>query len=129
MKFGICYSHGGQLYRRRRDSFTLVELLTVILIIVILASLTLAAANAVMARAARSRASSEIQALSTALESYKTDNGIYPLATNFADTNAYAQSDPSVIREAISLHPKSYSWPFPDAPTTVIHPQQTKKLI
>jgi type II secretory pathway pseudopilin PulG len=80
MKSGLSTARVHPLNRRPQDSFTLVELLTVILIIMILASLTLAAANSVMGQAARSRARSEIQALSTALESYKTDNGIYPLA-------------------------------------------------
>jgi prepilin-type N-terminal cleavage/methylation domain-containing protein len=60
------------------SSFTLIELLTVIAIIAILAALTLSAASAVMNKGRRSRAASEIQAMSTALEGYKTDNGIYP---------------------------------------------------
>jgi prepilin-type N-terminal cleavage/methylation domain-containing protein len=59
-------------------SFTLIELLTVIAIIAILAALTLAAASSVLEKGRRSRAASEIQAMSTALEGYKTDNGIYP---------------------------------------------------
>ena len=68
--------------RSALHSFTLVELLVVIGIIAILASLTLAAANTVWNKAARSRASAEIQAMSTGLENYKTDNGIYPPSTN-----------------------------------------------
>ena len=48
-----------------------------------------------MNRAARNRAQGEIQAISTALEAYKADNGIYPLADTFTDTNAYCQVDPS----------------------------------
>ncbi len=63
-------------------SFTLIELLVVIAIIAILAALTLYAASAVMEKGRRSRAASEIQAMSTALEGYKTDNGIYPQTTN-----------------------------------------------
>jgi prepilin-type N-terminal cleavage/methylation domain-containing protein len=59
-------------------SFTLIELLVVIAIIAILAALTLSAASAVMNKGRRSRAASEIQAMSTGLEGYKTDNGIYP---------------------------------------------------
>ena len=65
----------------RLASFTLVELLTVIGIIAILASLVLAGATGVMKKASRSRASAEIAAISTALENYKTDNGIYPPST------------------------------------------------
>jgi prepilin-type N-terminal cleavage/methylation domain-containing protein len=64
--------------KERLASFTLIELLTVMAIIAILAALTLAAGSGVWQKAARSRAAGEIQAISTALESYKTDNGIYP---------------------------------------------------
>jgi prepilin-type N-terminal cleavage/methylation domain-containing protein len=78
----------------RWKSFTLIELLTVIAIIAILAALTLAAAEAVMAHAARARTTNEIQAISTALESYKNDNGIYPAADTFpGGTNDYSADD------------------------------------
>ncbi len=97
VKFGHSSTRTKQLYRRRRDSFTLIELLTVILIIVILTGLGLAAFMGATTAAARSRARAEIQAISAALESYKADNGTYPLVTTFTDTNAYAQNDPSVI--------------------------------
>jgi len=79
----------------RLNSFTLIELLTVIAIIAILAALTLAAAEGVMKSAARSRAKAEIQGLSTALESYKSDNGIYPSAYTFTGgASNYAAADP-----------------------------------
>lgn len=61
-----------------RNSFTLIELLVVMAVIAILSAITLGAAGAIQNKAARSRAAAEIAALSTALESYKTDNGIYP---------------------------------------------------
>jgi type II secretory pathway pseudopilin PulG len=83
----------------RLNSFTLVELLIVILIILLLAALTLAAGEAAMNAAARSRARGEIQAITSALESYKTDNGTYPWTdasslaayngTTFTKTNDY----------------------------------------
>ncbi len=81
---------------KRLSSFTLVELLVVIAIIAILVAITLQAASGVMAAAARSRARSEIQAMTTALESYKTDNGAYPQAS-FLNTNspAYTSTDGS----------------------------------
>jgi len=72
-------------------SFTLIELLVVIAIIAILAALTLYAASAVMEKGRRSRAASEIQAMSTGLEGYKTDNGIYP-QTNTMFTNTYSST-------------------------------------
>jgi prepilin-type N-terminal cleavage/methylation domain-containing protein len=83
--------------KKRTPSFTLVELLTVIAIIAILAALTLYAGSAMMNKAARSRASAEIQAMSTALESYKTDNGIYPQVTSGMATNAYSANDGSQV--------------------------------
>ncbi len=82
---------------RRLASFTLIELLTVMAIIAILAALILSVSSGVFTKAARSRAASEIQAMSTALESYKADNGIYPSTsalTTFT-TNAYSTTDVS----------------------------------
>jgi prepilin-type N-terminal cleavage/methylation domain-containing protein len=78
----------------RLASFTLVELLTVMTIIAILAALTLAAANGVFNTGARARARGEVQAMSTALEGYKTDNGIYPPVAGLT-TNTYSASDGS----------------------------------
>jgi type II secretory pathway pseudopilin PulG len=58
-------------------AFTVLELLVVITIIAILAGLILATAGYVEKKGDRSRAESEIAAISAALESYKADNGIY----------------------------------------------------
>src|ERR1700719_3472183 len=60
-----------------RQAFTVLELLVVITIIVILAGLILATTGYVEKKGARSRAESEIAAMSAAMESYKADNGIY----------------------------------------------------
>jgi prepilin-type N-terminal cleavage/methylation domain-containing protein len=59
-------------------AFTLVEMLTVMAIIAILTGLVIATAGFVQNKAARERALGEIQEMSTACESYKTDNGSYP---------------------------------------------------
>jgi prepilin-type N-terminal cleavage/methylation domain-containing protein len=88
--------------RRGLNSFTLIEMLVVIGIIAILAALTLAAGSAVMNKASRSRASSEVQAMSTALESYKTDNGIYPSDSNMT-TNSYGTTDGSIANGPYQL--------------------------
>ncbi len=64
-------------------------------IIAILSGLILAAGIGVMAKAARSRAASEIAAMGTALENYKTDNGIYPQSDGVLLTNTYSATDPS----------------------------------
>jgi len=65
----------------RRQSFTLVEILIVMVIIAILAALTLGGADYARKKAGRSRAQGEIEALSSALERYKIDNGVYPETT------------------------------------------------
>jgi prepilin-type N-terminal cleavage/methylation domain-containing protein len=63
---------------RAAAAFTLIELLAVMTIILILAGLILSIAGNANYKGAQARAQGEIQALSTALESYKTDNGAYP---------------------------------------------------
>ena len=99
--------------KNRLASFTLIELLTVMAIIAILAALVLGAGFGVMQKAGRSRAQSEIQAMSTALEGYKIDNGIYPqsegsqLLTNTpyssVDGNSVAyQTNSTRLYEALS---------------------------
>jgi type II secretory pathway pseudopilin PulG len=76
---------------RDGGAFTIIELLTVITIIIILAGLILATSGYVQKKGARSRAESEIAAMSAALESYKADNGIYP-----TDPIITEQVDPAV---------------------------------
>lgn len=62
----------------RSAAFTLIEMLTVMLVIAILASLVLAVNGLVQTKAARARAEGEIQTLSLGCENYKADNGTYP---------------------------------------------------
>jgi len=81
-------------------AFTILELLVVIAIIVTLAGLILATSGYVQKKGARSRAETEIAAMSAALESYKADNGVYP---SNPDTN--------------SLDPTSDLNPAPPPPT------------
>src|SRR4051812_5720489 len=64
--------------RSSPHGFTLVEILTVIVIILIIAAWTISAYGPGSAKAARSRAQAEIQVLSTACEAYKADFGAYP---------------------------------------------------
>jgi prepilin-type N-terminal cleavage/methylation domain-containing protein len=63
---------------RRLGAFTLIELLTVMTVIAILAGLILSISGYANKKGATARAETEIQALSTACESYKVDNGTYP---------------------------------------------------
>src|SRR5256712_4406044 len=81
-------------YRTRAvlHAFTIIELLVVITIIIILAGLILSTVGYVQKKGARSRAETEIAAMSAALESYKTDNGIYPQYTGASGGHALYQS-------------------------------------
>ena len=85
---------------RSQPAFTLVELLVVMAIITILAGLILATTGYVQKKGARSRAETEIAAMSAALENYKADNGVYPSnsATNALD--ASTSIDPSNYKSA-----------------------------
>jgi type II secretory pathway pseudopilin PulG len=80
-------------------AFTLIELLVVIAIIIILAGLVLSTVGYVQKKGARSRAETEIAALSAACESYKADNGVYPRdpTANTATDNLNAKTDGNPI--------------------------------
>jgi type II secretory pathway pseudopilin PulG len=74
------------------EAFTIIELLVVISIIIALAALVLGTAGYVQQKGARSRAEAEVAAMSAALESYKTDNGVYPSSSN---TNTLTATNPT----------------------------------
>ena len=73
--------------RRPHSAFTVLELLTAIVIVLVLAGFILATSGFIQTKGKRSRAEVEISALSVALENYKADNGVYPtdIATNTLD--------------------------------------------
>jgi prepilin-type N-terminal cleavage/methylation domain-containing protein len=64
--------------RHSSHGFTLIEVLTVIVIILIIAGWVISAFGPANKKAAEARAKSEIQMISAACESYKADNGEYP---------------------------------------------------
>jgi type II secretory pathway pseudopilin PulG len=93
------------LTRRSRSSFrnsavTIIELMVVIMIILILAGLILATSSYVQNKGARSRAETEIAAMSAALESYKADNGIYPANSATNSLDATTTTNPSLYKSA-----------------------------
>ena len=93
-------------YRTRAvlRAFTIIELLVVIAIIIILAGLILSTVGYVQKKGARSRAETEIAAMSAALESYKADNGIYPFDANTNSLTA-TNTDPGTYSAAsLSLY-------------------------
>jgi prepilin-type N-terminal cleavage/methylation domain-containing protein len=83
-----------------RRAFTLIELIVVIAIIIVLAGLILSTVGYVQKKGARSRAETEIAAMSAACESYKADTGIYP-------------RDPTANTATDRLNPKTDGNPMP----------------
>jgi type II secretory pathway pseudopilin PulG len=92
-------------------AFTLIELLVVIAIIIILAGLILTTIGYAQKKGARSRAETEIAAMSAACESYKADNGIYPRDptpnTATDKLNAKTDGDPRLS----ATNPSSATYP------------------
>jgi prepilin-type N-terminal cleavage/methylation domain-containing protein len=62
----------------KSSAFTLIELLVVMAVIAVLAGLVLATSRYVQEKGRRARTEAEIAAISTALQNYKADYGIYP---------------------------------------------------
>jgi general secretion pathway protein G len=78
-----------------KAAFTIIELLVVIALIIILAGLILSTVGYVQKKGARSRAETEIAAISAALENYKADNGIYPNDPAKTDVDPTASPTPA----------------------------------
>jgi type II secretory pathway pseudopilin PulG len=100
------YQQSFMMRPRKIFGFTLIELLTVITIIIILAGLVLSVAGYVQRKGASSRAQSEIAAMSSALESYKADNGAYPEDNGTSDSKYTDNLDP---RATTSYNPSAYT--------------------
>lgn len=83
----------------RQRAFTLVELLVAMGVIAVLVGITFGAVSGAWNSSNKSAAASQIQALSTAIESYKVDNGAYPVATALIATSG----------EEPSANPSGYS--------------------
>lgn len=67
-------------YNKKQNGFSLVELLLVILVILLLATVSAIAVNSQKAKARDAKRISDIRAIQTALEFYKSDEGQYPVS-------------------------------------------------
>lgn len=69
----------------RRDGFTIVELLIVIVVIGILAAITIVAYNGIQSRASDASVQSDLNAISKRMELYRIDDpsGLYPWGVNY----------------------------------------------
>ena len=93
--------------------FTLIELLTVVSIIAVLAGLILGTAAYTQRKAAMSRAQTEIKAIEGACESYKADNGMYPMdvyssGTVGAITNSLTPGDGNFSAASLCYNPSNF---------------------
>src|SRR5882757_10050908 len=90
---------------RRYNAFTLIELIVVVGIIIVLAGLVLSTVGYARKKGARARAETEIAAMSTACENYKSDNAVYPrdpTANTSTDAlNARTMLDPGTTNAAL----------------------------
>lgn len=80
--------------RRYSNAFTLIELIVVFGLILVLTGLILSTAGYARKKSARTRAETEIAAMSAACESYKADNGVYPANAATNSLNAKTNGNP-----------------------------------
>lgn len=96
----------------RRSGFTLIEIMVVIVIIMILVGIVIGASKYAHTKAATSRAQAETAMMENALESYKSDNGIYPpsdvASINRGAAIGNAKNDSISLYAALALGPKVY---------------------
>jgi prepilin-type N-terminal cleavage/methylation domain-containing protein len=90
---------------RRRRGFTLIELLIAIGIILLLAGLLLPMALRAMKSGERTKAVADLQAISIALEAYKTDHGDYPRVIGDITNSDILDGAQTLVRALIAPGP------------------------
>ncbi len=108
----------------RSTAFSIIELLVVIAIIIILAGLILTTIGYVQKKSARSRAETEIAAMSAALESYRADNGVYPKNDSTDALDPTTSTDPTSYVSAGNLLYQQLSGDIDNDPNTAADDQR-----
>src|SRR6266704_2509788 len=85
---------------RHYNAFTLIELVVVVGLILVLTGLVLSTVGYARKKGARARAETEIAATSAALESYRSDNGIYARDCNTDELVASSSGNPTAYQAA-----------------------------
>ncbi len=116
---------GARLAQRRRNAgFTLVELLTVMVIISILTAITMSIAKVIQTRGDFTKAVGDMDLLVTALERFKADNGDYPPMDN--DNGAQSPYAEQNLLMAVTGHARWAQDPFGNPTWEIV--SMTKKL-
>ena len=92
----------------KRDGFTIVELLIVIVVIGILAAITIVAFNGVQDRAKFTREKSDMLNLNKAIQLYYAENGTYPIKPTWGGWSQAVNDDfiPGIAPKYISNTPQ-----------------------
>ena len=93
--------------------FTLIELLVVIAIIVVLATMAMTSYKTANVKARNSRKMADLEQLRSALEMERTNNNVYPNATDYAtmiSSQHLSGTDPKGI--SYSYHPRPVAGPY-----------------
>lgn len=107
-------------HNRRRDGFTLIEVLVVIAVISVLAALVAPNVFGHLGTAKDAAAQSQIEMLGAALDSYRLDNGRYPTSEQGLDALVNAPSRGSkpvnwrgpYLRKAVPLDPWGHAYVY-----------------
>ena len=105
--------------KARKQGFTIVELLIVIVVIAILAAITIVAYNGTQQRARDARRDQDVAAIAKALELYYIDNGKYPSGGGSTNINSWwtTSSDASWQTLQTSLSNYINNQPLPKDPS------------
>lgn len=99
--------------KQKRQGFTIVELLIVIVVIGILAAITIVAYNGVQQRARDTKRKQDIEVIAKSLELYYIDNGKYPTSSGSTSINVSwsTTADASWANLAAQLKPYANNLP------------------